>query len=88
MADNEQKLFHFCGVFPWAVGPEISLKELDKDRQMFIENAKEHIRRIEERLEIMHDEDDEEVDDENPASVCVNLDVVRKVGGGVKINKQ
>lgn len=80
VVDEDAMLFHLCGVFPWMNGPEVNSKLLGEERNMFIQNAKEHLQRLEERIESREEAQLEQsvIDTE---SICANIPAVKRIKG-------
>lgn len=51
--DNEQRLFHACGVFPWMVDKNITLGELRNQREQFVDRVYDHLEKEKERIKLM-----------------------------------
>lgn len=78
----ELRLFHPCGVFPVDDIDSMKPEKLGNERQNFIASAREHLQRLEEKMEQKEsgEYDDGVRGDYKADSVCASLDAVRRVG--------
>ncbi|MCA9356642.1 hypothetical protein KC872_00375, partial [Candidatus Kaiserbacteria bacterium] len=77
--NSEFKIFHACGAFPWMVN--VSVDEMSKERQIFVEQLYTHMKKEEQRLALIEEMEKESDQDAMPIfrSVCANIAAARRM---------
>jgi len=78
--NQANKQFHACGVFPWMFDKNVTLKDMKKDRRVFVERMYEHME-TGDRLQGLEKEVFKEEQDMpfEEMSICANLSVVKRM---------
>ncbi|MFT7507593.1 MAG: hypothetical protein ACI92I_000754 [Acidimicrobiales bacterium] len=77
--DAQAKIFHACGVFPWMFDKDVSVRDMRKDRRVFVERMYEHME-AQERLSTLENEVFSK-DKRKPfkEGICADIAVVKRM---------
>ena len=74
----ELRIFHSCGTFPWMLDPDMTKKELSKERQAFVDKVYKYSHYPDERLAILEDKTFS-TSTTHDRSICAEIAAVKRV---------
>jgi heme/copper-type cytochrome/quinol oxidase subunit 2 len=81
IVNDEVKIFHACGVFPWLMGQNVTLSQMSKEREAFLEMLYEQKRLAKERVALMEERTYATTSAEAPQKRrCAEIMVAKRMG--------
>lgn len=77
---SQPHVFHACGVFPWMVGRSVTMSDMNRERQAFMQRVYEQKHRAEERLAALEEQAFSSSSEErSDMGVCAELAAVKRI---------
>lgn len=81
VSDGSANIFHACGVFPWMMSRNVSMSDMSREREAFLEKVLEMRHRAEERLALMEERlFSTSSAERNDMGLCAELTATKRVG--------
>ncbi len=79
--EQETKIFHACGVFPWMMSAAVTRKQMSEQREVFVSSARKMAKEVENELAILETVTFADASAENTPSmkVCADIAAIRRV---------